>query len=199
MLQAVPADAPAARRVGIIDPEPGRRPPGCRFVLQRTSGPRSRPMPGVCPPSNAALERGCGLAAVPAAAWEAASRRTQLGSRRARREALQGRDRSTPEGSAVQGLCGCFFNKKVPTSQCVFSCCVSVCEVCVCISDAPNSAVHVGMSHAGVALLTRNHLTGCPVLVCWGARRVCWGPKSFLGLNHEFGWKSFLGLEKEIF
>ena len=48
MLLAVPADAPAARRVGIIDPEPGRRPPGCRFVLHRTSGPRSRPMPGVC-------------------------------------------------------------------------------------------------------------------------------------------------------
>jgi len=64
--------------------------------------------------------------------------------------------------------CACFFNKKVPTSRCVFSCCVSVCEVCVCISDAPNSAVHVGMSHAGVALLTRNHLTGCPVLTPLG-------------------------------
>jgi len=31
-----------AHRVGIVHPEPGRRPPGRRFVLHRTSGPRLR-------------------------------------------------------------------------------------------------------------------------------------------------------------
>ena len=35
-------DAPSTRRVGIVDPEPGRRPLGCRFVLHRTSGLRLR-------------------------------------------------------------------------------------------------------------------------------------------------------------
>lgn len=36
--------APPVRRVGVYDPEPGRRPPGCRFVLRRTSGPRFCPL-----------------------------------------------------------------------------------------------------------------------------------------------------------
>ena len=40
-----------AQRVGIVHPEPGRRPPGRRFVLHRTSGPRLR----YAAPSNRAF------------------------------------------------------------------------------------------------------------------------------------------------
>ena len=54
--------------------------------------------------------------------------------------------------------------KKLGPSDAVLSRCARVCAICLCISDAPNSAVHVGMSHVCVALLTKNHLTGCPPL-----------------------------------
>ena len=49
-----------ARRVGTFDPEPGRRPVGCRFVLRRTSGTgmysplnAARDPPAGCPPQFA--------------------------------------------------------------------------------------------------------------------------------------------------
>ena len=45
-----------AQRVGIVHPEPGRRPPGRRFVLQRTSGPR--PCTSHVHVGMSALERG---------------------------------------------------------------------------------------------------------------------------------------------
>ena len=47
-------DRSTAQRVGIVHPEPGRRPPGRRFVLQRTSGPR----PCTSHVGMSALERG---------------------------------------------------------------------------------------------------------------------------------------------
>ena len=57
-----------------------------------------------------------------------------------------------------------FRGKKLGPSDAVLSRCACVYALRLCISDAPKSAVHVGMSHVCVALLTKNHLTGCPPL-----------------------------------
>ena len=53
-----------------------------------------------------------------------------------------------------------FHGKKLGLSHAVLSRYACVHARPVCISDAPNSAVHVGMSHVCVASLTKNHLTG---------------------------------------
>ena len=283
--------ASTAQRGGIVDPEPGRRPPGRRFVLHRTSGPRLRyaarsnpafgplerglllllrastppprslpqppPPPQPWPPSGIhfhrsdppfgrscivsalsvypvcrpreaasaaaaaarAAGRAAGAAGSMAAAWAAAevavwppgwamaaarapvrasqaafsrssraaaaapleaaaaaeSRRWRPG-RRLRGVRSQGaggggrRRRGAASGGLpdVASMHACampvYQRKKLGPSDAVLSRCARVCAICLCISDASNSAVHVGMSHVCVALLTKNHLTGCPPL-----------------------------------
>ena len=94
-------------------------------------------------------------------AWEAAARRTQPGSWGRRPEASRGGVRRAPRRRFDTCMChACFQRKKLGPSDAVLSRCARVCAICLCISDASNSAVHVSMSHVGVALLIKIHLTG---------------------------------------